>query len=84
MYMYVVYACTCIDYLKHNVWEVPLICQHNMHDLYILQVYHPNIDLEGNVCLNILRYGIKTCVCVTGVTHECWLNITCTVYMYIQ
>ena len=22
------------------------------------QVYHPNIDLEGNVCLNILRFLI--------------------------
>ena len=26
----------------------------------MLQVYHPNIDLEGNVCLNILRY-VKHC-----------------------
>ena len=30
-----------------------------MQSLYYLvvyaQVYHPNIDLEGNVCLNILR-----------------------------
>lgn len=24
-----------------------------------LQVYHPNIDLEGNVCLNILREDWK-------------------------
>ena len=61
-----------------------------MHDLYILQVYHPNIDLEGNVCLNILRYGIKTCVCVTGVTYctciyECWLIIIIIImHMYIQ
>nr|GMD99362.1 NEDD8-conjugating enzyme Ubc12 [Ipomoea batatas] len=25
----------------------------------LLQVYHPNIDLEGNVCLNILREDWK-------------------------
>ena len=24
-----------------------------------LQIYHPNIDLEGNVCLNILREDWK-------------------------
>jgi ubiquitin-conjugating enzyme E2 M len=24
-----------------------------------MQVYHPNIDLEGNVCLNILREDWK-------------------------
>lgn len=23
-------------------------------------VYHPNIDLEGNVCLNILRWATDT------------------------
>lgn len=26
---------------------------------FFLQVYHPNIDLEGNVCLNILREDWK-------------------------
>lgn len=24
-----------------------------------LQIYHPNVDLEGNVCLNILREDWK-------------------------
>jgi hypothetical protein len=27
--------------------------------LFLVQVYHPNIDLEGNVCLNILREDWK-------------------------
>jgi hypothetical protein len=30
-----------------------------IHCLFNLQVYHPNIDLEGNVCLNILREDWK-------------------------
>ena len=25
----------------------------------MLQIYHPNVDLEGNVCLNILREDWK-------------------------
>lgn len=25
----------------------------------VLQIYHPNVDLEGNVCLNILREDWK-------------------------
>jgi ubiquitin-conjugating enzyme E2 M len=25
----------------------------------LLQIYHPNVDLEGNVCLNILREDWK-------------------------
>lgn len=26
---------------------------------FFLQIYHPNLDLEGNVCLNILREDWK-------------------------
>jgi len=33
---------------------LPKLCDHT-ELLCCLQVYHPNIDLEGNVCLNILR-----------------------------
>jgi ubiquitin-conjugating enzyme E2 M len=27
--------------------------------LLVSQIYHPNVDLEGNVCLNILREDWK-------------------------
>ena len=32
---------------------------YNPTTLHALQIYHPNIDLEGNVCLNILREDWK-------------------------
>lgn len=34
--------------------HLPKHCDHT-ELVCCLQVYHPNIDLEGNVCLNILR-----------------------------
>ena len=32
---------------------------YNPTTLHAYQIYHPNIDLEGNVCLNILREDWK-------------------------
>jgi ubiquitin-conjugating enzyme E2 M len=33
---------------------------HTLHASYVrIQIYHPNVDLEGNVCLNILREDWK-------------------------
>jgi ubiquitin-conjugating enzyme E2 M len=29
------------------------------YTLTLMQIYHPNVDLEGNVCLNILREDWK-------------------------
>jgi len=34
-----------------------------------LQVYHPNIDLEGNVCLNILREDWKPVLSINSVIY---------------
>jgi ubiquitin-conjugating enzyme E2 M len=31
------------------------------------KVYHPNIDLQGNVCLNILRKDWKPVLCISAV-----------------
>jgi len=38
-------------------------CADNVH---IPQVYHPNIDFDGNICLNILREDWKP---VLGINH---------------
>jgi hypothetical protein len=34
-----------------------------------LQVYHPNIDLDGNICLNILREDWKPVLSITSVVY---------------
>lgn len=34
---------------------------------FFCQVYHPNLDLEGNVCLNILREDWKPVLNLTSV-----------------
>ena len=34
---------------------------------FLSQVYHPNIDLEGNVCLNILREDWKPVLSVSSI-----------------
>ena len=33
------------------------------------QVYHPNIDLDGNVCLNILREDWKPVLSVNAIIY---------------
>ena len=37
--------------------------------LFIFQVYHPNIDLEGNVCLNILREDWKPVLTINSIVY---------------
>jgi len=35
----------------------------------LTKVYHPNIDLEGNVCLNILREDWKPVLTITSIVY---------------
>jgi ubiquitin-conjugating enzyme E2 M len=35
----------------------------------LLQVYHPNIDLEGKICLNILREDWKPVLSISSVIY---------------
>ncbi len=37
--------------------------------LFQIQVYHPNIDLEGNVCLNILREDWKPVLTINAIVY---------------
>jgi ubiquitin-protein ligase len=37
--------------------------------LFLVQVYHPNIDLEGNVCLNILREDWKPVLSINSIIY---------------
>ena len=34
-----------------------------------MQVFHPNIDLEGNVCLNILREDWRPVLSIISIVH---------------
>jgi hypothetical protein len=45
---------------------------------HVFQVYHPNIDLEGNVCLNILREDWKPVLNINTVIYG--LNLLFTVF----
>jgi hypothetical protein len=45
--------------------DLPLSFRLGMH----LQVYHPNIDLEGNVCLNILREDWNPVLSVNSILY---------------
>jgi hypothetical protein len=45
--------------------DLPLSFRLGMH----VQVYHPNIDLEGNVCLNILREDWNPVLSVNSILY---------------
>ena len=37
--------------------------------LWAMQVFHPNIDLDGNICLNILREDWKPVLSINSVLY---------------
>lgn len=44
-------------------------CILNLKVAHPLQVYHPNIDLDGNVCLNILREDWKPVLSISSIIY---------------
>ena len=57
--------------------EPPKVSSLNISTLFILnlqvkcetKVYHPNIDLDGNVCLNILREDWKPVLTINSIVY---------------
>ena len=48
--------------------------------LCLQKIYHPNIDLEGNVCLNILREDWKPVLNLNAVLVEIINRLDCNIY----
>ncbi|KAL8265877.1 hypothetical protein R6Q59_003221 [Mikania micrantha] len=42
----------------------------------LMQVYHPNIDLEGNICLNILREDWKPVLNINTIVYGLYHLLT--------
>ena len=42
---------------------------HLWMSLFAAQVFHPNIDLDGNICLNILREDWKPVLSINSVIY---------------
>lgn len=49
----------------------------------IFQVYHPNIDLEGNVCLNILREDWKPVLNINTIIYGLYHLFTVFLYLLL-
>lgn len=48
----------------------------------MFQVYHPNIDLDGNVCLNILREDWKPVLNINTIIYGLYHLFTVLKYHY--
>lgn len=44
-------------------------CASLSYPLFTAQVFHPNIDLDGNICLNILREDWKPVLSINSVIY---------------
>jgi hypothetical protein len=64
------YFCCCRGGAFLFTFAVPHTYPHDPPKVKCLtKVYHPNIDLEGNVCLNILREDWKPVLTITSVVY---------------
>ena len=51
--------------LSENISKIQILLQVKCET----KVYHPNIDLEGNVCLNILREDWKPVLTINSIVY---------------
>lgn len=62
--------CICYDTKATGIPEMLFRCQDaGAEQALLVQVFHPNIDLEGNVCLNILREDWKPVLSINSVIY---------------